>query len=122
MYNWFAQCQRLLTPLRLLLATLFTAATAFCVTDATAACALLLLCVVSAASAYHYSHSIIGGVVGDFLGATIAVTEICIYLALAVDWSHAWQREAASKVAVLAAVACLPVMYSRRIVDYNASC
>jgi predicted secreted Zn-dependent protease len=122
MYNWFAQCQRLLTPARLALATAFTTAVAFTCADAFTAAALLALCCAAAAVAWQYSHQIIGGVVGDFLGATIAVVEILVYMALAVDWERAAESGAAGKCVVLGAVATLPVMYSRRIVDYNASC
>ena len=35
-----------------------------------------------------YGQSILGGVMGDFLGATICVLELSIYLALAADASR----------------------------------
>ena len=57
---------------------------------------------------------------GDFLGATIQVAEVGCYLALTADWQAAaagWRP-----LALLAAVALLPVLYSRRIVDFKSSC
>ena len=96
MYNWFAQSQRLLTGTRLALATLFTAGIALALTDSATAGSLLALCVLVYVAAWQYSYAIIGGVVGDFLGAAIAVTEILIYLFLAIDWqvrsSHCFDR------------------------------
>lgn len=86
MYNWFAQCQKLLTRTRLALASVFTAAIALALVDFGTAVGLLLLCVIIFAAAAQYSHAIIGGVVGDFLGASIATAEILIYLFLLVDW------------------------------------
>ena len=182
MYNWFAQCQRLLTPARLALATAFTVAATHALLGAGRASGVLALCAVVCVAAKAYSGRVLGGVVGDFLGASIAVAETAIYLLLCVDWqvracvallfiasicpakptsapcflrltptSHAdtqvacervrgrccvdarliarvgcvqaaAQSGAAQKVALLAAVSALPVMYSRRIIDYNASC
>jgi hypothetical protein len=90
MYNWFAQCQNLLTSRRMVLASLFTACVAFALLGAAAAAALLFMCCVIAVTARQYSARVIGGVVGDFLGATIAVAEILIYLGLAIDW-QVWQ-------------------------------
>lgn len=58
---------------------------------------------------------------GDYLGATIQVAELACYLALCADWGAAaagWRP-----LAVLAAAAALPVLYTRRIVDFKeAAC
>ena len=65
-------------------------------------------------------HAVIGGVVGDFLGATIQVAEVGCYLVLAADWQAAaagWRP-----LCLLAAVAALPVLYARRIVEFKAAC
>ena len=56
-----------------------------------------------------YGHSILGGVMGDFLGATICVLELAIYLALAADAS----RFDASAFLRLAVVVLLPQIYGR---------
>jgi cobalamin synthase len=75
LYNWFAQSQRLLTVPRLVVAT----ATAVLVPMALlgplqAAVCCLTVAVVTAAAGW-YGHAIIGGVVGDYLGATIQVSQ-----------------------------------------------
>lgn len=77
-----------------------------------AVCATVLS--ITAASAY-YGSSVLGGVVGDYLGATIAVCELAIYLVLAADWQAAaeqWQP-----LVLLAATAALPIVYTRRIIN-----
>ena len=56
-----------------------------------------------------YGQSVLGGVMGDFLGATICVLELAIYLALAADAS----RFDASAVLRLAVVVSLPQIYER---------
>lgn len=61
----------------------------------------------------------IGGVVGDFLGATIQVAELACYLVLSADWSAAKERW--QPLAMLAMVAAVPVVYCRRIIDFKAS-
>jgi hypothetical protein len=62
----------------------------------------------------------VGGVVGDYLGATIQVAELNCYLVLAADWAAAaagWRP-----LAALAAVAVAPILYSRRIVEFGSPC
>jgi hypothetical protein len=86
MYNWFAQSQRLLTPFRMLLATFFTVAAACFLLRWQLAVVVLVVCITITVAAKAYSAQILGGVVGDFLGASIAVAEIAIYLALSIDW------------------------------------
>jgi hypothetical protein len=73
---------------------------------------------ITVASGY-YGTAVIGGVVGDYLGATIAVSEVAIYLVIAADWQAVavqWQP-----LALLAAVAALPVIYTRRVIIIGAS-
>lgn len=105
----------MLTPPRLLLGTLSTAAVlAAALPPAQAATAAAVVLAVTLASGY-YGTLVLGGVVGDYLGATIAVAELAVYLALAADWPAAavrWQP-----LAVLAAAAALPVMYTRRVIS-----
>ena len=57
-----------------------------------------------------YGQSVLGGVMGDFLGATICVLELTIYLALTADAS----RFDASAFLRLAVVVSLPQIYGRR--------
>lgn len=89
MYNWFAQCQTLLTPTRLALATAFTSAVAFALMPPLQALFALAMCTAVVIAAYQYGKAMIGGVVGDFLGASIAVSEVLLYLMLAADTSKA---------------------------------
>lgn len=58
---------------------------------------------------------------GDFLGATIQVAELAVYLALAADWAPLATGGAAAwrPLALLAAAVAAPVLYSRRIVDWG---
>ena len=56
-----------------------------------------------------YGQSVLGGVMGDFLGATICVLELVIYLALAADAS----RIDTSAFLRLAVVVSLPQIYGR---------
>ena len=56
-----------------------------------------------------YGQSVLGGVMGDFLGATICVLELSIYLALVADAS----RFDASAFLRLAVVVSLPQIYGR---------
>ena len=56
-----------------------------------------------------YGQAVLGGVMGDFLGATICVLELAIYLALSADAS----RFDASAVLRLAVVVSLPQIYGR---------
>lgn len=110
----FAASKQLLTLPRLAWATATTLGVLWATLPAAqvaAVCATVLS--ITAASAY-YSSSVLGGVVGDYLGATIAICELAIYLVLAADWEAAaqtWQP-----LALLAVVAALPVIYTRRII------
>ena len=56
-----------------------------------------------------YGQAVLGGVMGDFLGATICVLELSIYLGLAADAS----RFDASAFLRLAVVVSLPQIYGR---------
>ena len=56
-----------------------------------------------------YGQSVLGGVMGDFLGATICVLELAVYLSLAADAS----RFDTSAFLRLAVVVSLPQVYGR---------
>lgn len=56
----------------------------------------------------------IGGVVGDYLGATIQVAELAIYMVLAADWGALASNR--QPFALLALAAAIPVYYTRRII------
>lgn len=85
LYNWFAKVQELLTPARLAAATVLSFAVAVVLTDACTASLVMALCSAIAVGAAGYAEGMIGGIVGDFLGATVAMTEVAIYLLLRLD-------------------------------------
>lgn len=106
-YNWFAESGRLLTNARVAAATLVAAGVpAFLYGGFLSREALTIDAVVVAATAVSgfYGNMMIGGVIGDYLGATVIVTELAVLLALGADWGGA--AEAASglwRAAVVAA-------------------
>ena len=73
--------------------------------------------VVGSVVAGEYGRSVLGGVMGDFLGATICMLELAVYLAIAADVEHA----DASALTRLAVVLSLPQFYGvwRRFFDAN---
>jgi cobalamin synthase len=73
MYNWFAQSQALLTPPRLLLGTATAVAVPLALLGPAKALLVLATTVLVTICAAYYGNAVIGGVVGDFLGATIQV-------------------------------------------------
>jgi len=117
LYNWFAQSQRLLTPPRLIIGTVSAVAVPWIVLEPHQACIIYFSIGMVTIVAAYYGNAIIGGVVGDYLGATIQVAELACYLALSADWKVLNERW--EPLAVLALVAALPVLYCRRIINYN---
>jgi hypothetical protein len=115
----FAASRRLLTVPRLAFATASTGAVLVAtLPPAQAAASAACVLAITVASGY-YGTAVIGGVVGDYLGATIAISEVAVYLVIAADWQAAaaqWQP-----LALLAAVAALPVIYTRRVIIIGAS-
>lgn len=82
-----------------------------------AAAAAATVLAITAASAY-YSNLVLGGVVGDYCGATIMIAELAVYLVLAADWQTAavrWQP-----LALLAAAAAVPILYTRRVIGIGS--
>jgi hypothetical protein len=108
-YNWFGDSRRLLGPWRVLGAIVSATTIAFGLLPVEAAMRVLAATAVGTIVAGAYGQSILGGVMGDFLGATICVLELAIYLALAADAS----RFDASAFLRLAVVVSLPQVYGR---------
>ena len=106
-YNWFADSRRLLGPWRVLGAIVSATIIAFGLLPVEAAMRVLAATAVGTIAAGAYGQSVLGGVMGDFLGATICVLELAIYLALAADES----RADASAFLRLAVVVSLPQVY-----------
>lgn len=118
LYNWFADSKKLLTIPRLLLGTACTVAVPYYLLPQDQALLVLGTVVGTTVMAAHYGNFILGGVVGDFLGATIQVTEVLVYLMLTANLEAA-QKEW-TPFAILAACAALPILNSRPIVDYSS--
>ena len=84
-YNWFGESRRLLGPWRVLLALLFAFFFALMLLPMHLARRALFVFGLGTTIAGLYGKRIIGGVMGDFLGATICMLELAIYLAIAAD-------------------------------------
>ena len=84
-YNWFAECERLLGWRRVLFAWVSSLAIACLVLPPAPAAAAVITGVAVSVLAGFYGNSVLGGVMGDFLGATICMAELAIYLVLSAD-------------------------------------
>jgi adenosylcobinamide-GDP ribazoletransferase len=105
-YNWFAESGRLLTNWRVLAATAVSVGVPSLLYGGVFAneCLLIYAVVIAATViAGFYGNMMIGGVIGDFLGATVIVTETAIILALGADWERA--RRVVGAAAEVAAAA-----------------
>lgn len=123
LYNWFAQSQKLLTLPRIFLGTLITASIAVVAVGLDTALLLFLTTIIMTISAGYYADYVLGGIVGDFLGATICVTEAVLYMVMMVDWKGVVETEERWQALMrLVIVAALPVIYSRRVIHYKGSC
>ena len=119
LYNWFAQSKRLLTPPRLLLGTLSAIFIPYCTLGLERALILYATVLVVTILSGYYGILVLGGVVGDYLGATIQVAELACYLALTANWQvvlEDWRP-----FVTLAVVAAIPLIYCRRIIK-TADC
>lgn len=87
LYNTFAGCLELglLTKTRVALAVMFTAIWTLYMLPCAQALAVLVVASAMTISAGKYAISVLGGVIGDYLGATIILIEIGTYVTMAVD-------------------------------------
>ena len=99
------------------MSALTAAALAFCLLPPDAAIRVLLVCGVGTVIAGLYGRSVLGGVMGDFLGATICMLELAVYLAIAADDGRADAKAIARLGMVLAA----PQLYGAWRRRYDAS-
>merc|ERR1712216_627913 len=77
--------QRLLGMPRVFFALGSAAVVSFMVLPADKAAGVVAVGLATTVLAGNYGNSVLGGVMGDFLGATICMTELAIYLALSAD-------------------------------------
>ena len=101
-YNWFGESRRLLGIYRVLLALVTACAVAFAVLPSDAACRALITAGLGTALAGEYGRSVLGGVMGDFLGATICMLELAVYLAIGADLAKADGKAISWMVGVVA--------------------
>ena len=106
-YNWFGESKRLLGVPRVLFAILSAAALALAAFPPPAAARALAVCAVGTILAGQYGQSVLGGVMGDFLGATICMLELAVHLALAADL----ERLDTKALAWLCGVVAAPQLY-----------
>jgi cobalamin synthase len=118
MYNVMARSQALVTPLRCLVGTLTSAGVAAAVLGPQAAAAAGAAAVAVSVAAVYYCRAIINGVVGDYIGATICVVEVAVYLVLGADWAALSAPGGWRPLATLAAAMLVPVVWGRRIVEF----
>ena len=84
-YNWFGESRRLLGISRVLVALATAAAVAYSILPPAHAARALLATAAGTVVAGEYGRSVLGGVMGDFLGATICVLELVVYLAISAE-------------------------------------
>ena len=106
-YNWFGESRRLLGFPRVLLAWATAAAVATALLPAAIALRVLAATALGTWVAGEYGQSILGGVMGDFLGATICMLELVCYLAIGADTS----RADGAAIAWLVGVVSVPQVY-----------
>mmetsp|Transcript_16258 Transcript_16258/g.31491 ORF Transcript_16258/g.31491 Transcript_16258/m.31491 type:complete len:390 (-) Transcript_16258:235-1404(-) len=87
LYNTYAGCLRLglLTWSRVAIATAYTLALIVMLLPVTKVIAVCVVVAIMTVASGVYATSIIGGIIGDFCGAVILLTEGLVYLILAAD-------------------------------------
>ena len=112
-YNWFGDSRRLLGMQRVLFSLASAAAVAYGLLPASNAHRALLAVGGGTLIAGEYGRSVLGGVMGDFLGATICVLELAVFLAISANVSNsdAAQLRQCRDIARLALVVSLPQVY-----------
>jgi adenosylcobinamide-GDP ribazoletransferase len=114
LYNWFAQSKTLLTLPRLFFGTVTAVIIPLLAVGLERAVVLYATVISITLLSSYYGKLVLGGIVGDYLGATIQVAEVACYLMLTARWEKVveeWQV-----FVILAVVAAVPVIYCRRIV------
>jgi cobalamin synthase len=118
MYNWMARSQALITWRRLLVGTLGAALVPYCLLGLHATLVVWAATLSVTAASIYYAQAILGGVVGDYIGATVQIAELSVYLALTADWGALWQPEGWRPVVGLMAAVLPVVAWCRQIVDF----
>ena len=77
-YTWLSRANVLVTQVRVGIVIAVAAATAYALYGAVLSAMLLTVLLLVALSAGSYGKAVLGGVMGDFLGATICATELAL--------------------------------------------
>ena len=107
-YNWFGDSKRLLGLPRVLFALGTAAAISYLTLPLAIAHRVLFVASVGTYVAGAYGRSVLGGVMGDFLGATICMLEVGCLLAMSADFG----RADAHAIAWLVGVVSAPQLYA----------
>ena len=108
-YNWFGESRRLLGFARVLVAVATGASVSFLLLPTLQSLRVCGVYVAGTIVAGIYGNTVIGGVMGDFLGATICALEVVIYLAITADLAR-FDGQAACR---LLAIVALPQIYGK---------
>ena len=115
-YNWFGESRRLLGLPRVVLScglATALACAAYGVDSLSGGGTALRVLVTTAFGTFiagEYGRSVLGGVMGDFLGAAICVLELAIYLAISIDLTT-FGKEDARALGWLGVVLSAPQIY-----------
>lgn len=113
-YNWFGDSKRLLGLPRVLVALGSAAALSYLTLPLAIAHRVLLVGGVGTYLAGAYGQSVLGGVMGDFLGATICMLELGCLLAMSADFGRADARAIAWLVGVVSAPQLYALCFGRQ--------
>lgn len=113
-YNWFGDSRRLLGLPRVLFAMASAAAVSYTLLPPEVAHRVLIVGGVGTYLAGHYGKSVLGGVMGDFLGATICVLEVAVHLAISMDLGRADSKAMAWLVCVVSAPQVCAAIFGRQ--------
>jgi adenosylcobinamide-GDP ribazoletransferase len=83
-YSWFGRSRDLLSVQRLALSCVTALSIAAVVLGVDAALLGGIVVIVCILSARNYGNRVLGGVMGDFLGATICITELVLYFVFSI--------------------------------------
>ena len=113
-YNWFGDSKRLLGLPRALFALGTAAAISYLALPLAIANRVLFVASVGTYVAGAYGRSVLGGVMGDFLGATICMLEVGCLLAMSADFGRADARAIAWLVGVVSAPQLYALCFGRQ--------
>jgi len=121
-YNWFGDSRRLLGLPRVLLALASATTVSYLTLPPAAALRVLTVGSIGTYLAGSYGKSVLGGVMGDFLGATICILEVAVYLAILMDVGRADAHAVAWLFSVVATPQACILLFGRKIPEPAKEC